>query len=125
MKIPECVGCGACCAFSSNWVGVTEEERKKLPEYAVVKSDAHYDWDPLPRPDYVMRTVAGNRLVSTPAERGQPPALGQRCWCLVGEIGSDVRCSVYENRPQECRAFERGSQGCLWLLGWYGLGRPW
>lgn len=36
-----------------------------------------------------------------------------RCVALEGEVGTKVKCSVYNCRPQACRLFEPGSQLCL------------
>jgi len=34
---------------------------------------------------------------------GAPP---HRCVALEGELGKSVRCSIHQNRPSPCRAFE-------------------
>ncbi len=36
-----------------------------------------------------------------------------RCVALTGEVGCGVSCSIYNNRPNACRAFVAGSQLCL------------
>jgi Fe-S-cluster containining protein len=36
-----------------------------------------------------------------------------RCVALTGKVGCDVGCSIYNNRPNACRAFVPGSQLCL------------
>jgi Fe-S-cluster containining protein len=36
-----------------------------------------------------------------------------RCVALAGEVGCGVSCSIYNNRPNACRAFVAGSQLCL------------
>jgi Fe-S-cluster containining protein len=33
----------------------------------------------------------------------------RRCIALVGTIGIDVRCAIYEQRPSSCRAFAPGA----------------
>ena len=35
-----------------------------------------------------------------------------RCIALEGEIGTSVKCSVYNCRPTACRKFEVGSELC-------------
>lgn len=35
-----------------------------------------------------------------------------RCTALAGEM-RDCRCTIYEDRPELCRAFEAGSDDCL------------
>ena len=35
------------------------------------------------------------------------------CVALAGDVGHEVRCGVYKNRPDVCRnAFEPGDRGC-------------
>jgi Fe-S-cluster containining protein len=36
-------------------------------------------------------------------------------------LNDDNRCSIYENRPQTCRAFKKGSNGCLYALRKQGI----
>jgi Fe-S-cluster containining protein len=35
-----------------------------------------------------------------------------RCVALTGEVGCNVGCSIYNNRPKACRAFVPGSALC-------------
>ena len=35
-----------------------------------------------------------------------------RCSKLLGIIGQDVGCAIYQERPQACRDFESGSMEC-------------
>jgi hypothetical protein len=35
-----------------------------------------------------------------------------RCAALTGQVGTDVRCGIYEWRPNPCRELEPGSDGC-------------
>lgn len=46
---------------------------------------------------------------------GRPPfpnfprdRMGKRC----SELGEDLRCAIYENRPPICREYEIGGEGC-------------
>ncbi len=34
------------------------------------------------------------------------------CSELIGEIGKNVSCGIYNNRPQTCKDFESGSERC-------------
>lgn len=36
-----------------------------------------------------------------------------RCVALDGELMKNVTCTYYENRPNVCRKFERGSRKCV------------
>ena len=43
------------------------------------------------------------------------PVMRERCGqciALKGEVGKQVRCTIYEDRPQVCREFEQGSAAC-------------
>jgi uncharacterized protein len=35
-----------------------------------------------------------------------------RCAALVGTVGVEARCGIYEWRPSPCREFEPGSEAC-------------
>lgn len=48
-----------------------------------------------------------------------------RCSALTGAIGKKVACTVYDKRPDVCRAAERGSKKCIYILGYHRLGLAW
>jgi Fe-S-cluster containining protein len=35
-----------------------------------------------------------------------------RCAALIGKLGVEVQCGIYEWRPSPCREFEEGSDSC-------------
>jgi Fe-S-cluster containining protein len=39
--------------------------------------------------------------------------VNNRCIALLGTCGVQTTCSIYSNRPQACRNFQKGSQLCL------------
>ncbi|AUX40039.1 uncharacterized protein SOCE26_014350 [Sorangium cellulosum] len=88
--VPECTACGTCC-FST------------LPEYVRVFGVDHDRMDDRAREftDFV-----GNRCFMR-IEDGRCAAL-----VLDAELGRFL-CSIYEMRPDCCRALERGSGACL------------
>lgn len=43
------------------------------------------------------------------------------CIALEGELGNQVSCSIYNDRPKVCRQFEAGSESCLHLREKAGL----
>lgn len=80
-----CITCGACCAHfrvSFHW---SEAERFLGGE----------------TPPELTTQVAPHRLAMR-GTTGRPP----RCVALEGEIGADVRCRIYAQRPSPCREFE-------------------
>jgi Fe-S-cluster containining protein len=81
----ECRTCGACCSFSAEW-----------PRFSL-ESDA--DLERIPR-----AYVDGSR--------GRMRCNGNRCAALVGEVGVSTACSIYEVRPDVCRACLPGDESC-------------
>jgi Fe-S-cluster containining protein len=43
------------------------------------------------------------------------------CVALKGEVGSEVSCSIYEQRSSTCREFEAGSEACHRARSMHGL----
>lgn len=124
MLVPDCKGCGACCAYSRDWVEIAARDTQVPRE---LTEESHPELWPDVEPEFiprrVMRTTGPN--LSLPVLQSEPESRGQRCVALVGEIGKGAHCSIYENRPTVCRSFERGNPICVWFLGRYSLGRPW
>lgn len=89
-ELPECLACGACC-FSrlDAYVAVTGADHARLGERA---------------DDLV--TFRGNRAFLRMVDG--------RCASLALALSTrELVCSVYELRPEVCRALERGSPECL------------
>jgi Fe-S-cluster containining protein len=101
--VPDCLTCGACCAF--------------FHQIAVL------DCDPTPRRLTWMVWDAGN--VSGPKTRWlrREPDQGH-CIAFTGSVGEHARCAIYELRPTSCRAFEAGSDRCRAVRRAYGLEPP-
>lgn len=87
-----CISCGACCAYSDTW-----------PEFG--------DEDDL---DGIPESMCDCNAGRMRCER-------DRCVALEGEIGRDVRCSVYEGRPAVCRDFEPCTPACNTVRRHFGL----
>jgi Fe-S-cluster containining protein len=80
-----CRACGACCAYSRDWprFGLeTEEQIEAIPREYV--DDA----------------------------RGTIRCVGDRCSALVGEVGVATTCTLYDVRPEVCRACLPGDDAC-------------
>lgn len=87
MATPECLACGACCFSRLNtYVRVTGDDYARLGEQA--EQATHF---------------VGNRCYMR-MEGGHCAALELR----AGQLA----CSLYERRPEVCRALERGSPSC-------------
>jgi uncharacterized protein len=86
----ECTSCGVCC-FS------------ELPEYVRVFG---CDWDRMDERARGLTEFIGNRCYMR--------IEGGRCAALVIDVVEKrFLCSIYEMRPDCCRALERGSGACL------------
>lgn len=81
-----CLDCGACCNYFKVYFSKKESSEfgGQVPQEYVEKYD-----------DKHMNMIGRNKFKS-----------GQRCKALDGEIGKQVFCTIYENRPSVCRAFE-------------------
>lgn len=97
--LPPCTSCGACCStVYDDWtvadIQPQDAERlgpRRLKLYAV---DTGRD-----EPSWATQAVERDgRIV---------------CRALRGTVGRRVSCRVYDDRPDVCRAFPRGSKGCL------------
>ena len=85
-----CLTCGACCAsFRVDFsVHETQEMGGDVPDGLVVEV-----------------TGATCRMRGTDHS---PP----RCAALMGKVGTQAACGIYEWRPSPCREFAAGSQAC-------------
>ena len=90
----DCQQCGACCAYSAEWPRFTLED-----EAALARIPRHLVDD------------RGGRMRSE----------GNRCSALRGEIGCETACTIYEVRPDVCRACEPGDEACLMARTRFGL----
>lgn len=80
-----CMDCGACCTYFKIYFPKKESSEfgGQVPKEMVEKYDR------------TRINMKGRHLF-----RGTP------CVALTGEIGKNVSCSIYENRPNVCREFE-------------------
>jgi len=87
--VPECTACGTCC-FST------------LPEYVRVFG---YDWDRMGDRAQGYTHFLGNRAYLR-LQDGHCAAL------TIDPTGPRFTCAIYEERPDACRALERGGGAC-------------
>ncbi|HNB27282.1 MAG TPA: YkgJ family cysteine cluster protein [Alphaproteobacteria bacterium] len=90
-----CQSCGACCSYSPDWPRFSLEDDAALARIPVA---------------LVASGGAGMRCI------------GDRCAALQGEIGKSTACSIYENRPDVCRACQPGDEECNMARRRHGLG---
>lgn len=81
-----CLDCGACCMFFKVWFPKTESSEfgGQVPQEYVEKYDKR-------NMNMIGRGKFNDKVF---------------CKSLTGEIGKKVFCTIYENRPSVCRAFE-------------------
>ncbi len=92
--VPSCQSCGACCAYSRDWPRFTLEDDADL-----ARIPAGFVDDSL----------------------GRMRCTGERCVALSGEIGVGTACTIYDVRPQVCRACLPGDDACRMARAHYGL----
>jgi Fe-S-cluster containining protein len=81
-----CQSCGACCAYSAEWPRFSLESEAVLARIPPALVDEG---------------------------RGRMRCEGNRCAALQGEVGKSTRCSIYDRRPDVCRACMPGDPECL------------
>ena len=90
----DCQTCGACCSYSASWPRFSLESESRiaaLPEQLVAPDES------------------GMRCT------------GNRCNALTGTVGEATSCSVYDARPDVCRACQPGDADCLMARARFGL----
>ena len=97
---PSCQTCGACCAayrVSFYWA---EAAQRSLPEAMTERVTPWHS------------ALAGTN-------QAEP-----RCHALSGQIGQQVTCGVYAQRPSPCREVQPGDEKCQRARALHGL-PPW
>ena len=89
-----CQACGACCATSFDW-----------PRFST-ETDAALDRIPM---ELVDDSLSRMRCV------------GDRCAALAGQVGRQTACSIYDDRPEVCRACVIGDDACQIARTKHGL----
>ncbi|WP_027013884.1 YkgJ family cysteine cluster protein [Comamonas composti] len=94
-----CLSCGACCASFRVDCSVHESDEHggRVPAGLLEEVNAHVC-----------------RMRGTDWAR-------PRCAALVGEVGKQARCGIYEWRPSPCREFEAASDACNRVRQRHGL----
>lgn len=103
VPIPECVPCGACCVYGLI-IPINRREPEPLRRYIEVTLDD--------APEVVVERVF---------ERDERDG---RCVNMAGEVGVEIGCTVYPDRPQICRDFDAGSDRCFGYRRMYGIDPP-
>lgn len=99
--IPDCQTCGVCCT-ALPWVDVKTADATPCENY----------WD------ITIEAQNGETIVSRQLRRDAETG---NCLAFRGEVGSSVKCGIYEARPDDCRKFEAGSDKCRALRRAYGI----
>jgi Fe-S-cluster containining protein len=97
----DCQLCGACCCNSDH-----NRDRGSRDYIEVTRSDALLTKHRPLLKQVGERRSNGSWYLKLVGEE-------QRCVGLEGELGSDVRCTLYPQRPAGCRLVESGDDECL------------
>jgi Fe-S-cluster containining protein len=89
-----CQSCGACCAYSAEWPRFSTESDEALERIPIALVD-----DSL----------------------GRMRADGDRCAALAGVVGQWTACTIYDIRPDVCRACVPGDDACQMARARYGF----
>ena len=89
-----CRTCGACCSFARDWPRFSMEDDAALARIPA---------------KFVAADQSGMRCD------------GNRCSALSGEVGAATTCSIYDVRPDVCRACEPGDEACNMARRHFGL----
>lgn len=103
VPIPDCVTCGACCVYGLV-IPINRRDPEPLERYIEVTLDD--------APEVVIERVF---------ERDERDG---RCVNMAGEVGVEIGCTVYPDRPQICRDFDAGSDRCFGYRRMYGIDPP-
>jgi Fe-S-cluster containining protein len=93
----DCRFCGACCLPQEEGAGYVLLEAEDAGRVRRLR---------LP----VVTDVRGQLRLETQPNEG--PGGPRRCVALDGVVGWGCGCTIYEDRPGRCRAFEMGSAAC-------------
>lgn len=102
---PDCRSCGACCVgiHSDDDGGWADCEARDLRR---MSANVRKQLVVIPQDGWSFT----DKLYATPTT---VTPLGKVCNFLRGTPGRKVSCRIYDQRPDVCRQFEPGSQGCL------------
>ena len=101
MQENPCRACGACCAafqVSFYWRETDEDPHGSVPTELTRKLNDSRCF------------LLGTQLLKN-----------KRCIALEGEIGKEVRCSIYDRRPSPCRQVQIADDKCANARGLWGL----
>lgn len=103
--IPDCLSCGACCFYLL--CATVKPTDQNTPE-------SHF-WK-------IFLEENSGEIVVDQFMRRNPETMA--CIALDGEIGGNIGCSIYHDRPQVCREFDAGSDKCHAIRRAYGIEPP-
>ncbi len=89
-----CQGCGACCSYAPDWPRFSLEDDAALARIPAA---------------LVAANGSGMRCI------------GDRCAALSGEVGKSTACTIYDIRPDVCRACQPGDEECNLARRRHGL----
>ncbi|MBL0927744.1 MAG: YkgJ family cysteine cluster protein [Phycisphaerales bacterium] len=107
----ECTCCGACCSGPTGYVAFTREEAAAIARRLGVTLEAFVR-------DYTRDTASGRSLNEVETEHGHDCVFLDRA-----TIPGKAVCSIYEDRPKQCRTFPWWPENIASPRAWQRLGR--
>lgn len=117
MTMLDCRTCGACCTPGRCSV---PDCGCQPPNYAYVAPDDLVRLPLVYQQRHLHQSSDVGAHLATKETRD-----GMVCVALRGRIGGAVSCTIYDQRPDVCRAFEPGSSLCLGAREEAGLATAW
>lgn len=105
VSFPDCRTCGLCCSALYS-VQLTRSDPTSEEHFWDITIEGQND-----------KEIVVDRVLRRNSQTG-------RCLSLSGEIGKDVKCEIYEQRPQACRSLEADSDACHSLRRSFGMEAP-
>lgn len=97
-RVHACLSCGACCTQMYDYEAIAD-----LIDVDIARLSRHY------RERNVVGAQHGNPQMRA---RWDESAEISRCVALRGRVGAEVRCHIYDVRPEICRDFLVGDSRC-------------
>jgi Fe-S-cluster containining protein len=111
----DCQRCGACCVDYFGTPGYITLEKAEAGRLGRMG---------LPVVNWHGQVLLGTRSLAEadrPAEWDNEGREERCCVGFTGQVGGACRCTIYADRPAECRAFEVGSLACRFARQAVGL----
>jgi uncharacterized protein len=106
--------------FDDIFASIAKSQRRKLPVLRSAPSDcpscgaccSHYKIVDVHDDDRNFKWLKQQGLLVDSGTAMKSDIATRRCIALIGEIGKNATCSIYDKRPESCRTYKRGTPRC-------------